>query len=369
MSAQLPKFSLLIDLILPLGVAIVRPKLAPKMARHIFSAKARAQLAFARAVQNEDVELVAALLPRVDPNAADPNGRWALTEAVRMRREKIFDLLLPVVDAKQPSENGSTALMLAAQIGRVDWIERLLPLSDPDALDANGCSAIMLAARCGQGGSVQALLDASDLSKRSDHLLGTGLLGLCAAFCDEETVRMAAGRIEREAPNRDDVTPLMLAADEGNAGKARAVLSKCDPLARDNVGRTALMRFAASETLSRQQPEAVRECAALLSGACDPAARLGGHPAAHLNGLTAFEIAAAAGRWPQADALCDGQPREALRSLLERAAADPHGAVFLPRAQAQLDAAELSATLCASGARQDAPADPLEEPARRAPRL
>lgn len=164
---------------------------------------------FFRAVQIDNAGAVKSLSgAAVDPNMADPiSGETALILAMREDSMNVFKVLLadPRVKLELAAPNGNTALMMAA-------FKRNMP-------------------------AVQALLAKGAAVNRP----GWTPLHYAGAGGDAEIVRvLLAHKADVNAPSPGKLTPLMLAAREGQESSVQALLDAgADTSLKNNEGLTA----------------------------------------------------------------------------------------------------------------------------------
>lgn len=187
-------------------------------ARILFAAALLAPLAaladqqgdFFRAVKVDDDRTLKRLFrENIDPNMADPErGDVALVVAVREDSMHVFRMLLdhPSIRIDQPAANGNTALMMAAFKRNAKAVQELLDRGA--AVNRPGWTPLHYAAASGDVGITTLLLD-----RQAD--------------------------IDARAPT--GVTPLMMAAQEGQGDVVRLLLARgANAYLLDNNKRTAL---------------------------------------------------------------------------------------------------------------------------------
>ncbi len=206
---------------------------------------------------------IEALLPGSDAGARDSDGQTPLMHAAA-RNAECVSLLLPASDPRAEDDSEQTALHIAASRGEPESVELLAPLSDLDARDGDRLTALMVAARGGDARAIKALLPGSDLAAADRD--GETALHLAARSADDphEGVRLllSAGA-NAKAVDTNEMTPLMRAALNGNAGCVRALLPHSNAFAICADGRTALDMAVACD---------YQECADALPMASSPKA-------------------------------------------------------------------------------------------------
>ncbi|WP_298834226.1 ankyrin repeat domain-containing protein [uncultured Piscinibacter sp.] len=139
------------------------------------------------------------------------------------------------------------SLFDAIRAGDLDAVERLASAERLNVAGAGGTTPLMLAAVLGQRDVVARLIDKGADVNAADERGFTALFHACYNPDEDrghpEVVELllAAGA-DKEAKIGYGVRPLMYAAGNGEAGVVSALLrGGADPLARNEVGRTALM--------------------------------------------------------------------------------------------------------------------------------
>lgn len=140
-----------------------------------------------KAANDGDAKLVAELLPVSDPNGADELGMTALAMAVIGDHVECVEILAPACDPNMPDTDGMSPALLAISFNSEECLRLMLPSIDP--------------------GPVRGLLPWSPI---------------------------------RAASTRGQ-DALMIATALGHGDCAKALLTICDPIARDAEGHTALM--------------------------------------------------------------------------------------------------------------------------------
>ena len=213
----------------------------------------------ADAVMKRDAAAVRALMLRkVDVNAPQPDGTTALLWAVRLDDLDTADLLIRAgANVSASSRDGATPLQLAAQNGSAPMLEKLIKAgADPNAaLTATGDTALMMAARTGKTAAVNVLIESGAVVNTTESWGGTTALMWAVAEHHADAVKVlidhgadvhgrskfvaaANGRgFEGRTPQAGEagqkveefasgwLTPLMLAAREGDMASARLLIA------------------------------------------------------------------------------------------------------------------------------------------------
>jgi ankyrin repeat protein len=225
------------------------------------------------AMRGDRVAVRTALAQKADVNAPQVDGSTALHWAAERDDVEMADLLIRAgARATVATREGVTPLQLAAVNGSAAMITRLLKAGiDPNApLSATGDTALMMAARTGNVGAIRTLLEAGARVNAQETWGGTSPLMWAVSENHNDAVRtlIAAGADVNARSNyvaaangrgfegRTPVsgktekveefasgwlTPMMLAAREGNTDTARLLADAgADVNARAGDGKTAL---------------------------------------------------------------------------------------------------------------------------------
>jgi ankyrin repeat protein len=167
---------------------------------------------FFQAIHRDDADTIAALLQRgFDPNTPDPQGRHGLVIALNEPSLRVIDLFLATpatkIDLRSPQDE--TPLMLAALHGHLDIVQKLIA-RDAD-VNKTGWTPLHYAAM-------------------NKHLKVVALLLEHHAY------------IDAESPN--GTTPLMMAAQYGNALTVKLLLEAGADATVRNQQRLSALDFA-----------------------------------------------------------------------------------------------------------------------------
>jgi len=178
---------------------------------------------------------------RLDARAAD--GKTALMVAAGWGGHDVVQLLVEEgarLDAR--TEDSWTALQLAAARGTVESVRALVGAgADVDAKNKWNQTALMAAARSGDAEKVEVILGGGAVADLADSYGATALGLACGSGAPPEvlTALLAAGADLNRGDN-DGVTPLMKAAERGDAALVRVLLAAgADVTLRDSNGWTA----------------------------------------------------------------------------------------------------------------------------------
>jgi ankyrin repeat protein len=172
-------------------------------------------------------------------------GRTAIIYAAGWGDAEAINALLTKgarVDAR--GDDGWTATMLASARGDLDRLKALLNAgANIDARNKWGQTALFIAAQSGSEERVRMLLDAGARAT-IDWEDNTGATAIAMACTAADSAGVIAALLGAAAnPNiadNDGLTPLMRAADRGDAAAVQALLAaKADPSVKDRLGRTA----------------------------------------------------------------------------------------------------------------------------------
>jgi ankyrin repeat protein len=273
----------------------------------------------------------AALALGADASMRGPGGETALAGAARQGNLLCVEALLPWIDPRAANDNGCDALQTAARAGQARAVDRLLPLCDPLSADPAGKTALMTAAERGHPECVRLLLPHSDARTRERS--GFDALGLAAGNGHKDAVAELASHCDATIrSSQDGYSPLMLAAKRGDAGVVAVLLGVSRVDDTTDRGLTALMLAAMAGSL---------ECVRLLLPASDATKTASPNffPS-RLGRPDAFALAVDRECWPCADFLARGIEAERLREALEAA---PPGA--MPQAMALVEQSGLLAAI------------------------
>jgi ankyrin repeat protein len=177
-----------------------------------FIAQAGSYEDFFQAIHRDDADTIAALLQRgFDPNTPDPQGRHGLVIALNEPSQRVIDLFLatPATRVDQRSPQDETPLMLAALHGQLDIVQKLIA-READ-VNKTGWTPLHYAAM-------------------NKHLKVIALLLEHHAY------------IDAESPN--GTTPLMMAAQYGNALTVKLLLEAGADATIRNQQRLSALDFA-----------------------------------------------------------------------------------------------------------------------------
>src|SRR5215510_3148190 len=250
-----------------------------------------------------DRELVDRLLKKgAKANVVNHYGASPLHEAVRVANPELTGMLLEAgADANAANEDGMTALMLAARTGNVAVAELLVKAgADVNRREQyKGQSAVMWAAGENHPEMVAFLVArGADLSIRAKSTDWgsqisneprvqyrpsgglTPLLYAARAGCLGCVKAMVEAGADKDRPNPDGMTPMIMALDNGYPAVARYLLDKgANPHTWDWWGRTPLyvavtMRGGVDSRSGARPPESLEFIKALLDAAVNPNAQL-----------------------------------------------------------------------------------------------
>ena len=193
------------------------------------------------------VVIIVALLEtnKVDVQATDFRGNFAIAWASRMGHEAVVRVLLERSDDTPGSDYGSAPLVWAAESGHEGVVRMLLERNDVNLTQGRfGRAPLGAASEKGHEGVVKMLL------KRNDVNPNKGLFGNTPCFAASEeghegVVKMLLERNDIN-PNQRGIfgeTPLGVASRRGHEGIVKMLLGRNDvnPNKRDIVGQTPLM--------------------------------------------------------------------------------------------------------------------------------
>ena len=251
------------------------------------------------AVYRIDRELVGALLRKgARPDAVNRYGSSPLAEAVKVADAVVVEMLLEAgANANLANEDGQSPLMLAARTGNVKVAELLVRQgADVNARERmRGQSAVMWAAAQNHSDMVAFLVSrGADLSVRAEandwptqitneprvQYRPTGgltpLLYAARAGCMGCVQTMVKAGADKDRPNPDGMTPMIMAIDNGYPSVARYLLEQgANPHTWDWWGRTPLyvavtMRGGQDSRPGARSPESLELIQALLAAGVNP---------------------------------------------------------------------------------------------------
>jgi ankyrin repeat protein len=250
-----------------------------------------------------DRELAAALLNKgAHARVVNRYGASPLAEAVRVADPDLVGMLLKAgADPNAANEDGQTPLMLAARTGNVA-VAQLLVQKGADVNRREHFrdqSAVMWAAGESHADMVAFLVSkGADLSVRARSTDWTSqitneprvqyrptggltpLLYAARAGCLGCVKAMLDAGADRDRPNPDGMTPMIMALDNGYPAVARYLLERgANPHTWDWWGRTALyvavtMRGGVDSRPGKRMPESLDLINALLDAGVNPNAQL-----------------------------------------------------------------------------------------------
>ncbi len=251
------------------------------------------------AVYNVDRELVEALIKkRARADVVNRYGASPLAEAVKVASVPLVELLLEAgADANVANEDGQTALMLAARTGNVTVAELLVKAgADVNRREEHkDQSAVMWAAGENHPEMVAFLVaKGADLSIRAKSTdwgsqisneprvqyrpVGglTPLLDAARAGCLGCVRTMVDAGADKDRPNPDGMTPMIMALDNGAPEVAHYLLDQgAHPHTWDWWGRTPLyvavtMRGGVDSRAGRRPPASLAFIKAVLAAGVNP---------------------------------------------------------------------------------------------------
>jgi ankyrin repeat protein len=255
------------------------------------------------AVYRVDRELVDVLLKKgAHANVINRYGASPLAEAVKVANRQLVEMLLTAdADANVANEDGQTALMLAARTGEVAVAELLVSRgAEVNRRERfHDQSAVMWAAAEGHAAMVTFLVSkGADLSMRaratdwSTQITNeprvqyrptgglTPLLYAARAGCLGCVKVMLEAGADKDRPNPDGMTPMIMALDNGHVDVARYLLVRgANPLTWDWWGRTPLyvavtMRGGVDARPGARPSQSIELIRALLDAGVNPNAQL-----------------------------------------------------------------------------------------------
>ena len=216
------------------------------------SAQAPADSLLLAAIDSVDVPRVTQLLDEgADPNARGPVQDTPLMRAAAVDSPALVELLLQRgADPTALDQDGDGVLgYYLPPFGSGAEILRLAVAhgADPDIANLEGVTPLMFAVSSGDAALVGALLDAGAdadaMDVQGDVAVGYYLSQAEETLATADTLLALGADPDRR--NQGDITPLMYAADVGDAHLVRTLLAGgANPLAGDSAGMTALHHAA-----------------------------------------------------------------------------------------------------------------------------
>ena len=232
--------------------------------------------------QGDRGALQSLLSGRAKAEVAAAEGAAALILAASRNDLEMVDLLLAAgADPKAANEYGATALYAAAANTESAMTERLLTAgADANAHLLSGETPLMEAARRGNLATVRALLAAdADPNAREANGGQDALMWALAQRHSAVVAELVRHGADVHAPSKAGFTPLMFAAQQGDADSAR-ILLKAGAKTNDVMPKTGLTPLLVASAMGR-----ARVAALLLEAGADP-------NAVDANGYTALHYAA-----------------------------------------------------------------------------
>jgi ankyrin repeat protein len=195
------------------------------------------------------------LKTEISSKNVDPNAQMQLMEGSRRQMTLLAfatlqgnaagvqQLLAMGAEPDVADSAGITPLMLAAAKGDLAMLKALLDAkARVDSRNKWGQTALMMAAQAGENECVKALLAAGANSKAIDEEGNSVLAKAAGGDASPETIKLLLdAKPDLDAANNEGVTPLMRAADRGDAEKVVVLLNAgAKTELKDKDGRRAL---------------------------------------------------------------------------------------------------------------------------------
>ncbi len=285
------------------------------------------------AAARQDTGAVRALLrARVDVDERRADGATALLWAAHWDDRETVTLLLDAgADVNAADDYGVTPLMRASENASSGTVDLLLAAgADPNAVQVSGLTALMVAARTGSSEVVRALLNhGADVNAATTETSATALMWAVAAPHRVIVERLLEDGADVGVSTAKGMTPLLTAAQHGDVGTARLLISAGADVNQPGADGTYPLPFA---ILDGHDDFALF----LIEQGADPNQTIGGIPA----------LAAAAGDTDAWSFHWDREHGGAQYAVRERAGG---GRIYLAPGQRQ----PLVAALLAAGADPD----------------
>ncbi|MCL2311555.1 MAG: ankyrin repeat domain-containing protein, partial [Firmicutes bacterium] len=207
--------------------------------------------------RNESEKVVKLLteVPNIDLNAADINGMTALMYAVEFSCEEIIKLMLNTnkVKINKQDKKGNTALFYLFEVPDEELFEKIFEILleyKADITIKNKDGQTILHHLLGNDEKLKILLKQKEINKIANEADKEGRTPLILAILQNwecDIVELLVGEdgkragIDVNVPNKNNVTPLMLAAKKNSERMVKALLEAgAKKYVKDNYGKTAL---------------------------------------------------------------------------------------------------------------------------------
>jgi uncharacterized protein len=200
------------------------------------------------AVASQDSAATQTLLKQhVDVNAARSDGSTALLWAAHWNDLELVDQLLKAgANVNAAEDHGVTPLARAAENASSPMVEKLLAAhGDPNRAQTSGQTPLMVAAHTGSVRVVKALLAAgANVNATTENTNGTALMWAVAWPHPEIARVLIEGRADVHASTAKGLTPLMMAAQNGDIPMARMLIAAGVNVNEPGGDGTAVLPFS-----------------------------------------------------------------------------------------------------------------------------